>query len=267
MIGQTNVWNKIKQLIDNNRCPSFIVLIAPQGYGKRTLAKAIAFSLGATYAPCGAKVDEIREVIDTAYRVRDKVFYCIEDGDIMRNEAKNAMLKITEEPPDSAYFCLCVTDDRYLLDTIKSRGAVFNLDTYSKEELNWYCMSLDECKMDTEILCSIAQCPGDINILQQYGNEFIDYVNLVVDNIAEVEPANAFKSSSKLALKNEEGYDLRLFFSAFCRECVNRMKQDPLHYAQGIVATSKFVMKSIQPGVNKQQLYDMWVFHIRGVWL
>ena len=267
MIGQTKVRDKIKQLIDNNRCPSFIVLIAPRGYGKRTLAKYISYMLNATYAPCGAKVDEIREVIDTAYKVREKVLYCIEDGDLMRNEAKNAMLKITEEPPESAYFCLNVSDERYLLDTIRSRGTVFHLDLYSMNELKQYYGTLDSTKTLDEKLYQIANCPGELNLLMQYGSDFLEYVDLVMDNIAEVEPANAFKSSSKLALKTDEGYDLNLFFRSFCWECINRIKQDPLRYSQGVLATSPFVNQSMQSGVNKQQLYDMWVFKIREVWL
>lgn len=267
MIGQTKVWEKICKLIDNRHFPSFIILLAPRGYGKKTLAKNIAIKLQATYATCGAKVDEIREVIDTANKVRDRVFYCIEDGDSMSLMAKNAMLKITEEPPENAYFCLCITDEKYLLATIKSRGTVFNLDGYSTKELEMYYDGFDRKNLDSKTISTIAKCPGDINLLNEYGKEFIDYVNLVIDNISEVEPANAFKSSSKLALKGEEGYDLCLFFSTFCLLCLDRMKSDPLRYSQGILATSKFVPKAMQSGVNKQQLYDMWVFSIRGVWL
>ena len=270
MIGQKRIKYRIKQLIDIDCFPSFIILIAPRGYGKRTLAKFIANELKAYYASCGAKVDDVREVIDTAYKATEKCFYCIENGDLMRNEAKNAMLKITEEPPKNAYFCLNVTDEKFLLDTIKSRGMVFHLDEYTQKEIEEYYEFkkdvLDSSAISSNLL-QIAKCPGDLNFLSEYGDDFINYVRLVIDNIAEVEPANAFKSSYKLALKNNAGYDLDLFFRAFCWECINRIKEDPLRYAQGIIVTSPFAVQAVQPGVNKQQLYDMWVFKIREVWL
>ena len=263
MIGQS----KIREWYE---FPHFFVLVAPRHAGKRTTAKFIAHKLSCIYSECEIKVDAVREVIDSSYHSNTNVLYCFADADNMRQEAKNAMLKITEEPPKNAYFCLTVCDSGTLLDTIKSRAYVFNLDPYTKEELTEYCNSLNLDKSKIPELVATATTPGDINLLLEYGNDFLEYVKLVKDNIAEVEPANAFKSSGKLNIKNDEGYDLALFWKVFivlCSSCllnVNSVECKKL--ANGIVITGKHLMQVDKLGVNKQQLYDDWVFEIRKAW-
>jgi hypothetical protein len=90
----------------------------------------------------------------------------------------------------------------------------------------------------------------------------------VIDNIREVEPANAFKSAGKLAMKNEEDkYDLSLFFSAVCSLCCDRLRQDYTNslFAKIVVTTCKYTTRVGKLGINKQQLYDSWVFEVRSI--
>jgi len=269
IIGQKKILDYINTSL--SQFPSFTILVAPQGSGKRILAHYIADRLGAEYAPCGVKVDEVREVIETAMTVQTKVVYCFEDADNMRNEAKNSMLKITEEPPKNAYFIMTVENDGNILDTIKSRAVVLHLEPYTRDEISQY---LDSGKFissdyDKDLVCDIATTPRQAELLFAYGEDFIDYVNLVIDNIAEVEPANAFKSSKMLSFKKEDvdKYDLVLFWSMFNALCLRRITEDPLRYAHGISVTSPFIYKATRMGVNLGQLYDSWVFKIREAWL
>lgn len=266
MIGQKKLLNTLK----TSKLPHFIILVSPQGSGKKMVARHIAKLLSATYAPCGIKVDEVRETIDTAMHVTEKMLYCIEDADNMSLMAKNALLKITEEPPENAYFIMTVQNDGSVLGTIKSRGTVIHLDPYTPSEIREYLGTIQgQSDYDIDLACDIATTPYQAELLFRYGKDFTDYVNLVIDNIAEVEPANAFKSSKALSFKKEdtEHYDLTLFWSTFNALCVKRMKEDPLHFSQGIEVTSPYITRSMKVGVNLQQLYDSWVFKIREAWL
>lgn len=252
MVGQS----KIIEWVDNNidSFPHFIVLLAPKYYGKRTMAKHIAHELSAIYSKCETNVGTVREVIDSSYKSSTKVMYCFEDADNMSLQAKNAMLKITEEPPENAYFCMTVCNSNSLLDTVKSRAQVFNFQPYTYEEIGKYQ--------------NVCDCPGEVELLEKYGVEdFTDYVKLVVDNIAEVEPANAFKSSIKLNLNGNAGYDLMMFFKMFIAECEVRITKNAMKYANGISVTSKYLQEISKTGANKRQLYDMWVFDIRHIWM
>lgn len=268
MIGQTKILDYIDKHVDT--LSHFIILVAPEGCGKRTIAKYIAEKQGATYAPCGVKVDEIRDMINTANTVTEKVLYCIENADTMSLMAKNALLKVTEEPPKNAYIVMTVKNDSSILGTIKSRGTVFNLEPYTPNEIKEFAKTLhNDCSTEFyRQVCNIATTPGDVGLLFKYGQEFIDYVNLVIDNIAEVEPANAFKSSKMLAFKNEDDkYNVTLFWNTFNELLVNRMTKDPLKYARGVEVTSPYISRSMKVGTNLQQLYDSWVFKIREAWL
>lgn len=268
MIGQKKILDYIDKHVDT--LSHFIILVAPEGCGKRTIAKYIAEKQGATYAPCGVKVDEIREMINTANTVTEKVLYCIENADNMSIMAKNALLKVTEEPPKNAYIVMTVQNDGSLLGTIKSRGTVFHLEPYKPKEINEFLDTINgQSDYDKKLACDIATTPRQARLLFEYGQDFIDYVNLVIDNIAEVEPANAFKSSKKLSFKKEDvdNYDLNLFWVTFSSLLVHRMKENPLKFARGVEVTSPYINKSTKAGVNLQQLYDSWVFKIREAWL
>lgn len=265
MIGQKNNLEFIEKL-SNDNTPHFIIIVGGKGSGKTTLARIIADKLNATFSICGTKVDNIREVIDTAYGVRDKVLYCIQDGDTMRSEAKNAMLKITEEPPTNAYFILTVTDESTLLATIKSRAIVMFIEPYTESELKeYYKQNYTPADSDCDIVCSIATTPYEVDKIVEYGGDFLDYVELVLDNIAEVEPANAFKSAGRLALKTDEGYELVLFLNTIVSLCSLRIRRGDYKYAKGIIVTLEALKDAKRIGINRQQVYDKWVFNIREV--
>lgn len=274
IIGQKTLLSNLDKLIDNDLFPHFIILIGQKGSGKKLISKYIAEKINATYSLCDIKVDAIREVIDTAYTIKDKTVYCIADADTMRNEAKNAMLKITEESPKNAYFILTVSDSSFLLDTIKSRAQIFYLNEYSKNELKEYLQKLSNNNNIPEVV-DIARTPYEVDYIIQQGKSFFDYVQLVIDNIAEVESANAFKSSNRLALKNEEDkYDLSVFWKIFIYKLQqleatisdNSISNHFMRNATGIYITCKYLNRVNKLGANKTQLYDMWVLDIREAW-
>lgn len=256
MVGQKKLLETIDKWVADG-CPQFICISGMRGGGKRMLAQYIADKLGKTNSISGIKVEEVREVIDSANKYGG--FYTFADADNMSTNAKNALLKITEEPPKNAYFVTTVQDEGSLLDTIKSRAQMLRLEPYTEKELLEY----KRC-----IWAEYASTPYEVDVLERYGQNFVDYVNLVIDNITEVEPANAFKSAGKLALKDEEDkYDLGLFFRLFIRLCMKRVSTETNNkeYLSMALVTVPYYTKSFYLGVNKQQLYDNWVFDVRAI--
>lgn len=286
MIGQHNLQSRIEQLIENGTFPRFSILVGPKGSGKKTLANKIAdifhdwrFSDGIKghWIVPDVKIDTIREVITQSYKQVMTMLYIIPDADNMSNAAKNALLKVTEEPPNNAYFIMTLEDENNTLETIRSRGTVFHMDRYTPDEIETYAsMRVAETgnKKDDEhgwnIIRELCETPGDVNTIVEMGVlPFYDYVQLVVDNIAEVSLANAFKIPSKVALKEDaEGYDLRLFWKAFMKVCIDRSykHKDVLRYEEATLVTSKYLQKLKIKGINRQMLIDNWVLEVRNVW-
>ena len=276
MIGQRNLQSRIEQLINTDGLPRFSIFVGPKGSGKKTFVRKLINSLtDGLYEECGIKVDDVRNLIVDAYKIHSIAVYFISDADNMSNAAKNALLKVTEEPPNNAYFIMTLEDENNTLETIRSRGTVFHMDRYTPDEIYQYarkCTNYTLHDDEFDIIKDICDTPGDVNILGKYPREFYDYVQLVVDNIAEVSLANVFKIPSKVALKDDaEGYDLRLFWKAFMNVCLEKANnhidsEDISRYGEACLATSKYLQKLKVKGINKQMLIDNWVLEIRKLW-
>ena len=282
MIGQKNLQSRIEQLIENHTFPRFSILVGPKGSGKKMLADEIKELFNKhnntdeyifSFRVQDVKIDTVRDVIKCAYSCNSTAIYIIPDADNMSNAAKNALLKVTEEPPNEAYFIMTLEDENNTLETIRSRGTVFHMDRYTPDEIYQYACDFDHCDTESyKLFTSICETPGEVDILKKMGSkEFYDYVQLVVDNIAEVSLSNAFKIPSKVALKDDaEGYDLRLFWKAFISVCRERSQEfyekDSAKYWEGIIITSKHLQSLRIKGINKQMLIDDWVINIRMAW-
>ena len=229
MIGQQELLNRIGNQIGRDRFPRFAIFVGETGSGKKTLANELV-RLGLKVSGVSfndISVDSIRDVIKSAYEIAEPMLYVIADCDNMSSAAANALLKVTEEPPQNAYFVLTCANADNLLQTIKSRGVTYMLEPYTYEEK---CDYIDTqpgfLKEDeAEFILEVASNIGDIKTLWDIDiDDFKDYVDLVIDNIAEVSDSNAFKIGDKIALKDEaDKYNLRLFWKAFNAVSVDRM--------------------------------------------
>ncbi len=273
MIGQKNLHSRIIQLIESDSFPRFSIIVGARGSEKTELAHQIACDLHAIIYDCNIKVDDIRNMITDAYKVHETMCYVISDADSMSLAAKNALLKVTEEPPNNAYFIMTLENEYLALETIRSRAQIFYTDLYTPTELTEYAKKLMDGivgQKAIQFMVEICKTPGDVEILSKMNiGEFMNYVDLVIDNIAEVSISNAFKIPNKVALKEDStGYDLELFWQAFCKLCLDRFESShDVKYAKAVILTGEFVRKLQIKGINRQSLIDMWILAIRKAWL
>lgn len=268
MIGQQYLQSQLMQLIENGTFPRFSIIVGPRGSGKKTLAHLIYQKFGTgILSNIGISVDAVRQSISQSYTVRgSQVIYLFADADNMSNAAKNALLKVTEEPPNNAYFIMTLEDENNTLETIRSRGTVFRMDRYTADEIIQYVTSkyAETDKDNINRFKDICETPGEVDVLASCGvKEFYDYVQLVVDNIAEVSLANAFKIPSKVALKEDaEGYDFTLFLKCMIVVCSDKMKQDVI-YAEVVQCISRYLQKTRIKGINRTMLLDNLILDVR----
>ena len=271
MIGQNNLIHNIDNLIKNNSFPRFSIIVGPEGSGKKEIAKYISNEFGYIRAVYGISVDNIRQLISDAYKVAFPTVYVLADADNMSPAAKNALLKVTEEPPQNAYFILTLTDLNNTLHTIKSRGTVFYMDPYDAYAIKiYYDSKYSKSVEERDIITAICSTPGEVDKVVEMGTtEFYGYVEKVVDNIAVVSGSNSFKIAQKIKLKetDTDKYDLKLFLKAFMTICASRLRTDPLRYAEGIKVASRYLQELRITGINKASLFDMFILDIRKEWM
>lgn len=272
MIGQQKLLRSVDRMAQGiNGFPRFTILCGPTGSGKKLLATYIANRLNAQLITSRIKVDDIREVINLAYKQSQPTVYLIPDVDKMSVAAKNALLKVTEEPPRQAYFVMTITSMSNTLATLQSRGCLIRIDPYTVDQLLQYCRvkgyELDE--KEKQIVGNLCTVPGEVDLLLQYNvNDFYNYVKLVVDNIGKVSGANAFKIGQKLKYKDEdEGWDVFLFMRAIMYGYLDIIETDPVKCRDSIAIVSTHLQQMLNPSVNKSATVDMMILELRGVWV
>lgn len=270
MIGQEILLSKIDRLIDYS-FPRFVILAGPKYSGKHLVSKYIAKKLSATLVDSGIKVDEIRETISLAYKQSEPTVYLLADADKMSPAAKNAILKVTEEPPRQAYFIMTLTDLNNTLATLRSRGTVLTMDNYQPDEMLEYAQLKGYTFTEEEksIVMSVCRTPGEVDTLATYNiTEFYQFVETVADNIGKVNGANAFKIGSRLNYKEEDtGYDITLFLRALMDVYLQKAHKKPLTSLMSIRTISKYLAETSITGINKSATIDMLILELRGIWL
>ena len=270
MIGQKQLLEKIQTEIDNNKFPRFALIVGMRGSGKKTLISEVAKMMQAVYCPLDdCKISTVRQVVASAYKVAERTVYVFSDADNMSLAAKNAMLKLAEEPPNNAYIVMTLEDENNTLDTIRSRARVYHMENYTSDLIFEYLKSkYDVDRAETMIIQELCETPLEVDMLVQSGTkDFFAYVEKVVQNVDSVSGANSFKIADKIALKDDaEGYDLRLFLKAFLTICARRLTEDIIRYAAGIRTTSRYLQEMRIVGGSKQALFDMWILDIRKAW-
>lgn len=261
MIGQ----QYLQMFFESSDLPRFMIIVGVKGCGKKTIIKECLSKRFDTVYEVGTTIDAIRDVKEKAQLYAGiKTLYVIADADNMSINAKNALLKLLEEPPRDAYFVMTLMDEGNTLETILSRAIVIPMMPYMSSDIVEYVMT--KCGKRVELLERLCSCPGEVDALMDNVEKFYEYVQKVVNNIDKVSGSNSFKIGANLNLGDDETkYDLGMFWRAFITECMARLHEST-KYAKGVLVTDKYLRNLRQVGINKQMLFDNWLLEVRAEW-
>lgn len=269
MVGQENLKKFVTNIkVGEINLNSLTIIEGESLSGKTTFVKYLAKEIGYNLIITeDTKIDTIREIIKIAYKQKNKTIYYIPHIDTMSIPAKNSLLKLTEEPPKNAYI-ICSCENAYnTLQTLKSRASILKMELYKEKDLMEYCKNLDvnQCDLLTSVCSNIGQIK---NILDKKIDvvEIYSFIEKVIENIYEVEGANAFKINKSVKLKEtENGYELDLFFRVFIKLCYDKREDDTELFLNFIIITENYLKDLKIKGINKKMLFDNWILDIRGV--
>lgn len=269
MVGQKGILNNVDYWIKTDTVPRFMIISGDKGSGRTTLSKEIAKRMRAYLIECELSVDAVREAVKNCYKCSAPTVYLFKDADKMSIAAKNAMLKITEEPPRQAHFIVTVQNSENMLETLRSRATNIQMAPYSKEELE-ECVSLHH-PSTTATIIDLSDVPGHIVEFNKIDvEELLNFCETIVTNIQQVTGVNAFKIVQRIRLKDDgEGHDPELFFHCMKYVLIRHIiadatpKDKRVKFSNMLNITSKYHQEFNMTGIKKDATLDMWVLEMR----
>ena len=266
MIGQTMLLSRINTLLEN--FPKFVILTGAKGSGKRSIAHFICARLGVQVVEFGTGIDEVREIIELSYEQTSPICYFCPDADSMSLGAKNALLKITEEPPNHAFFILTLLSMTNTLETIQSRATVLPLDNYTPDELVEYRKYKLYGSGFDNIVQEICTNTGEVDALfEQDVPSFYKFAETVAFQIHLPTSGNIFKIPASLKIKeSDKGFDPVLLFKTVRELYIKKgIKEKNTKYLLAANVTSECLRDLALPTVNKVGTVDKWIMDVRKV--
>lgn len=243
MIGQKNNINTLIQWRCNKSIPRFIIISGQEGSGRLTLAKVIMKMINIRGVICNNSIEGVRETIDNAYTCVSPTMYIFRNADDMSTAAKNALLKVIEEPPNNAYFIMTVQNADNMLGTIKSRGTVIKMEPYSKKELESVC----EDDFILQFASTIADTQRDRRELERTEQCVLD----AIDGVKARSGTKLLKATTQLRAKVTETdkIDCLLFMLMFKAELLHHPELYTQNSLKYLVKCTQELQRSI---INKK---------------
>ena len=264
MLGQSATLNTVDYWIKTDAVPRFMIISGPVGGGKATLAREITRRMKAYLIECELSVDAVREAVKNCYKCAVPTVYLFRDADKMSIAAKNAMLKITEEPPRQAHFIVTVQNSENMLETLRSRATNIAIAPYTAEELDIFYHDYTHKK--NRLIREVCSVPGMMLEMEKIDvEELLEFCNTIIDNIQTVTGVNAFKIVQRIRLKEDgNGYDPELFFHCMKYALFQRvLETNQLKFANMLLITCEYHREFNITGVKKDATLDMWVLEMR----
>ena len=265
VIGQTNLLNTINAY-NLESCPRFLLVVGDSGCGKHVIADYISDHLNIITVDTTNAVADVRNIVTEAYIQTEPTLYRFFDIDNMSVQAKNSILKITEEPPRLSYFCMTACNKDNVLPTILSRATVLTIEPYTYSDILEFIdvFGLKLSENNKKILSEIVTNPQHLNLISQYGfKSFLDYCYKIADNISEYDGPEAFKLFNKVTDKTNP-YDTILVLNTLSHIFFEKyLGSGNIGYKNCISLISKYKGQLNISSVNKSYLLDSLLLDIR----
>lgn len=270
IIGQKKLVQKIDRLVETDNLPRYIIIQGPTGSGKHLIADYISRKLNALLVPSDISVDAVREVIDISYELTEPTVYLWADVQKMSLASKNAVLKVTEEPPQEAYFIMTVDSTSNILNTLVSRGYVLDILPYTIDDLLEFAnYKYPDMKDKTKnLIVDLSNNIGDVIKLADMDIERLNtIVDMLCNNIGKVNLANELKIPTFLKFKADEKDDDKIDPVVFMKSVMIRFSEYMIEsynmfYADLINLTSKYIADMNSKSLNRVAVVDNWILQM-----
>lgn len=262
------IFKSVLEQIDNSTPARFTIIAGISKKGVTRIAYRLANRISKNIVVGGYRVAEVRQIIEMSYKQTSPIVYLFLTGKEMSVFSKNALLKITEEPPQNAYFILCVSSLQDIPETLISRAKVIRVPDLTPKEVEEYVLEIEKNKKCSKFELVKRYChtmeQAD-KLLNTDIHSFLDFVDKVVDNLPDVTVTNALKIANNIAFKDEpEKYDSAIFLDVYF-DCLTERYFDGVFDKEQFMAARHSVLavkRQLAIDVfNQQYIFTTWLLH------
>lgn len=236
------------------RTPRFFLIVGNPDCGKTLMTQYLASNLGMTYMLLDNRVSTVRELVSSSSKSKDVVYH-FKDFEKASEQAKGALLKVSEETPEGMIIVVTV-NDRQFMQTLVSRATVIYMQPYGEEELKEYgkMLNLSEQKIHTLVQMGV-DTPSklkDLTKLEQLDELVevtLDYAeDIIKHKVTNQTVTSVYRIFSHSYKKGET--DMVVLFLQFLKNYVLRNMEDPLKVVT-LIDTTLVTISNI-PTINRQ---------------
>ena len=196
---------------------------------------------------------EVQDVIDGLYPpplFGEIDLYFIQNFDEIDATAQNKLLKSLEEPPEHVIFFISASNEKRVLQTIRSRCRIINLDTFRESEITDFLLTCNVPYETARIAASF--CDGQIQKAYDFAMDesFSNRFTFLKDMLLDIQSSkDIIKYSQNLYFKSnpKKTLDLLLFIFTIILDCHVDMNLLNNRLSQNVATTliQKFSRKSL----------------------
>ena len=279
MIGQSSIIRKYINGFDS--LPSSMILLGPQGSGKRTLLNTLSHMMNVEVIDLPKTItDDIKSELI----VRPKrAIICVDLSSNTQHKQilsiQNSLLKFIEDIPINYKVFILADDESYLLNTILNRCYVQSLELYTNRELR---LIAEEYGMDNVIQYSdkefeYMEYPKDVllNIPVDTIHSMESLVSTIFDSISRANVSNTlsiirrFKftdSSSTCSEQDTSLWDINIFLNILNKRLVDILINNyDKRYFDMFSLLSKLKFDMNKATMNKVHLFERFLLDVKYI--
>ncbi len=248
LVGQKKNLDLIKNW---TTMPSFTIIQGNNDMGKTYFVKYLCKKYGLGYMLLDNKVDTVRKLVASS-KPNGNIVYHFKDFHLASVNAKNALLKITEEPLEGNYIAITGLKQ---LDTLESRARIIKMQPYTDEELLEF---IEKYSLDNDIAKKLLWCNFKTpSTLLKYGKienieDIISFASSIAMDIYRLSQTDVNRISTKFDRNYDKGKidEALIFIEILCNLLEKQMlEKQYLGFAKELETLFK-VKHLLSQGVN-----------------
>ena len=150
VFGHDDIVHALERALASSTCPHAYLLTGQSGIGKTTIARCIANALDAEVLEIDAasnnSIDSVRELQYLGQHMplsgQARRMIIIDEAHGLSKNAKEAILKLLEEPPAHLYIALCTTELSQITETMRTRCYHVSLPPLAAKKIEEYILMI-----------------------------------------------------------------------------------------------------------------------------